>query len=663
MLKRAFSVLHVKDINEELREIEGIATTPTPDRMQDVVEPMGATFAKEIPLHLYHNDRMPVGHVRFGRPTKKGIPFKATIPLVKETGTVRDRVDEAWHSIKYRLLAAVSIGFRVMWELGEDAIEIMETGGYIFKKTEILELSLVSIPAQPEAVITGVKSFDDTLRGALAQKQGRRPVSLSTTAGASARSTSPNAQESNQMNIQEQIKQFEAKREASTSRMLAIMEAASTEGRSLNEEEETEHDDLESEVESVDKHLARLRSTEKLMLTKAKPVVAPAADADAAAAAAAARSPHVVAVERKLPQGVEFARYAACIGAAKGNLMLAHEMAKSRFKDNPRIATVLKAAVAAGTTTDATWAAPLVEYVQFAGDFVEFLRPQTIIGKFGQGGIPSLRSVPFNINIRGQTSGGSGYWVGQGKPKPLTKFDFENIYLGFSKVANIAVLTEELLRFSSPSADLLVRDALAKALIERIDTDFIDPDKALDANVSPASITNGVTPVGSTGNDAAAIRDDVRAVMAAYIAANITPSSAVWIMSATTALSLSLMMNALGQPEFPGVTMNGGTFIGIPVIVSEYVPTVTAGSLVILANAQDIWLADDGAVVISASTEASLQMDSEPTNASAPVAGTSVVSMFQTDSVALKAERFINWKKRRAEAVQVLNAVNWGAGT
>ena len=129
------------------------------------------------------------------------------------------------------------------------------------------------------------------------------------------------------MNIQELIKQFEAKREASHSRMLALMELAGTEGRSLNEEESTEYEDLASEVKGVDAHLVRLRETEKLAVTKAQRVVAPAADADAEAAAARARSPHIVAVEKKLPPGVEFARYAACIGVAKVNLMQAYEIA------------------------------------------------------------------------------------------------------------------------------------------------------------------------------------------------------------------------------------------------------------------------------------------------------------------------------------------------
>src|SRR5690606_28669753 len=122
------------------------------------------------------------------------------------------------------------------------------------------------------------------------------------------------------------------------------------------------------------------------------------------------------------------------------------------------------------------------------------------------------------------------------------------------------------LRKSSPSADAILRDALAAAVTERIDIDFIDPAKSASAGVSPASITNGVSAIASSGNDADAIREDVRALMATFVAANNAPTSGVWVMSSASALALSLMVNPLGQPEFPGVSMSGGSFLGLPVI-------------------------------------------------------------------------------------------------
>lgn len=153
-MDRAYSVLDIKSVDEEQRIIQGWATTPKVDRMGDIVEPLGITAAPTIPLLLYHDSQLPVGTVTLGQPTKKGVPFTARIPKVDEPGTLQDRVNEAWQMVKYRLIAATSIGFRIL----DNAVERIETG-YKFLKTEVMELSLVVIPAQDEAVITSFKSY------------------------------------------------------------------------------------------------------------------------------------------------------------------------------------------------------------------------------------------------------------------------------------------------------------------------------------------------------------------------------------------------------------------------------------------------------------------------------------------------------------------------
>lgn len=455
--------------------------------------------------------------------------------------------------------------------------------------------------------------------------------------------------------IQEQIQALEATRAAKAARMNEVMTKGLGEGRSTDATEAEEFDTLEAELKTLDADLVRLKKLEALNLSTAKAV-----DGTSTEKAGAVRAGVQVKNTEKLEPGIKFARYASCIALAKGNIMQAQQIAMSRYGDDVEVNERIKAAVLAGTTTGATNAAPLVRSENFEGDFVEFLRPMSIIGKFGENGVPALRRIPFNTRIVGQTSGGAAYWTGEGAPKGLTAFDFNAVELRWAKVANIAVLTEELMRFSTPSAERLVRDALAAALIERLDLDFITPSKAAVANVSPASITNGVTAITSSGTTEANLRTDLKALWASFITNNIDPSSAVYIMNPRTALSVSLMQNPLGQESFPGLTMRGGTLMGVPVIVSNYVPTATAGALVILANASDIYLADDGQVTIDASREASLQMDNAPTNNSATATPATLVSMFQTNSVAVKCERYINWAKRRPQAVSYLQAVNWG---
>lgn len=169
-MERAYSILDTKafDEDEDKVYIEGIASTPTPDRMRDVVAPMGAKFKTPMPLLWQHNHDKPVGHMTFANPNKDGIPFKAEIPKIKETGTLKDRIDEAIQSLKYKLVAAVSIGFN------PTEYSFMDDGGIHFQEWEWLELSLVTIPAQSEAVISAVKSIDHERMAALGIKRSDR---------------------------------------------------------------------------------------------------------------------------------------------------------------------------------------------------------------------------------------------------------------------------------------------------------------------------------------------------------------------------------------------------------------------------------------------------------------------------------------------------------
>ncbi|MCV0161044.1 phage major capsid protein [Pseudomonas aeruginosa] len=662
---RAYSTLEVKALDDEKRVITGIASTPSPDRMQDVVEPKGAQFKLPIPFLWQHNHDEPIGHVTEAKVTQKGIEVSVQLTQVEEPGKLKDRLDEAWQSIKSGLVRGLSIGFSA-----KEFEQIPGSWGLRFLSWEWFELSAVTIPANAEATITSVKSIDREQRAALGIKSV--PVVRVTPAGASAIKTKtikfPKPQEGNDMKTTaEQIAEFEATRVTKAAEMEAIMTKAAEAGETLDAEQSEQFDTLEAEIAAIDKHIGRLKQMQKAQAANAKPVTEEAG---------AQRMANVKTLDfkevqvrakntQKLEPGIAFARAAKCLALGHLEHRDAIGIAKSLYdgQDSIIAATqrlVTKAAVAAATTSDATWAGPPVgDETSVFADFVEYLRPQTILGRFGTNGIPSLRRVPFRVPLIGQTSGGDGYWVGEGQAKPLTKFDFERKTLEPLKVANIAVATMEVIRDSSPSADVIIRDQLAAALRERLDIDFIDPAKAAVAGVSPASILNGVAGIPSSGNTADDVRADIRALFNAFIAANNAPTSGVWLMPATTALALSLMQNPLGQAEFPGISMTGGTLFGLPVIVSEYIPTASAGAVVALVNASDIYLGDEGGVDLSMSTEASLQMDNAPDNPT--TASTVLVSLWQRNLVGFRAERAINWARRRASAVAYLTGVNWGA--
>jgi HK97 family phage major capsid protein len=142
-------------------------------------------------------------------------------------------------------------------------------------------------------------------------------------------------------------------------------------------------------------------------------------------------------------------------------------------------------------------------------------------------------------------------------------------------------------------------------------------------------------------------------MMATFLSNNIDVTTGHWIMTPTQALALSLMQNALGQPEFPGITMMGGTLLGFPVITTNNL-VATSGSPadgypIIFVNAGEIMMADDGQVTIDMSREASLQMDTAPD--SPETASTITVNLWQHNMIAIKAERYMRWVARRSNVV------------
>jgi HK97 family phage major capsid protein len=316
------------------------------------------------------------------------------------------------------------------------------------------------------------------------------------------------------------------------------------------------------------------------------------------------------------------------------------------------VVACLKAAVTGGTSTTSGWASEIAYAQDLANEFIEYLRPMTIVGR-----LPGLRRVPFNVRMGSMTAGTTGYWVGQGAAIPVSKGTTSSTSLGITKAAGLAVITEELARLSSPSAEALVRDDLANAVRQVVDTQFIDPNQGGQTNISPASVTYNVTPTIASGTAYADLKTDIKALFATWITANVDASGSMWVMSPSIALALSLMQNALGQAEFPSMTIDGGTFFGLPAITSQ--STVISGSpdwgnMIVLIKQSDIFLADDGGLSVDASREAAIEMSDGPSSTAAVGTGASLTSMWQTESVALKVVRYINWTKRRSTAVQFI---------
>ena len=624
MQQRAWSTLEIKAVDPERRIIEGIASTPTPDRGGDIMVPAGAQFSLPMPFLWQHED--PIGEVCWADVRPEGIWIKASVSRVTVPGRFATLVEQAWAAFTAAppLVRGLSIGW--------SELESEDVRGTAFKRfTRWIwgELSAVTIPMNTEATILAVKAADVAASGPHTPSVGGSLPVISATKGA------------RPMTVPEQITSYESQRHAKAARMTAIMTTAADAGVTLEAAQTEEYETLSREAKSLDAHLVRLRDHERMTVSVATPIVS--APTPAAASELRGGTLPVIQVKSNLPKGTAFTRMCMAMASSKGDSYKAMERARS-WSDSPEVELMVKAAVAAGTTTDATWAGPLAVAQPLVNEFLELLRPRTLLGR-----IPGLKQVPFNITVSSQTTGGTYGWVGQNKPKPVTKADYATVSLGFAKAAGIIVLTEELVKLSTPSAESLVRQEMIDGMSQFLDTQFVDPAVAAVAGVNPASVTNGASTAAASGVTGAAAKADLSASVAVFTAANIPLSGSVWLMSDSNAFGLGLSMNALGQPLFPGVSIEGGSIFGIPIVISNNV-----GNRVVLLHAPSVLYADDGGVNIDVSREASIQMDSTPTD---PTDATTVlVSLWQRNLVGLKAERYITWKLARTAASRYITA-------
>lgn len=649
-VERAYARFEVKAVREDERIIEGIATTPSPDRVGDVVEPLGAEFKLPLPLLWQHNHDMPIGHVEFGEPTKKGIKFRARLVKVDEPGVLKDRLDEAWQSIKTGLVRAVSIGFRSLEH------SVMEDGGWRFLKWEWMELSAVTVPANADCTISRIKSIDRKLRAASGTSQ--RGDVKTARFGASQKQSSTKGE--TPMTISEQISAKQAE-ESNIVKQLTKFDV-----ENMDEADGERFDDLESELENVRKQLKRLHTIEGVSVEKTAKPVKEVKSADDATKARNSNygNTTVSGPNKNIPVGIPFARKVRCLALAKGSEEVAAQIAEREYPDDKRIATLLrmgtsKAAVPGAYTGDSGgWAEDIAEAQTLTSEFIEYLRPMTIVGR-----LQNARRVPFNVKVPRLATGQSGYWVGEAKPSPMTSGVFDTVTLGKTKVASISALTKEQIKFSNISAETAIRDDLADAVVAKMDSTFVST-AAASGGVSPAGLLNGLSAIDANGSGAAAdVRSDLQDLFAPFKAANISRRGLALLVNDDLHLALQLLHDN-GFRAFPDVTGDGGNVLGFPVISSNH---VAAGD-VIMISPRDILLADDGEVSIEMSDQTSLEMlDSSLEQDGTSGTGNTtagMVSMFQAGMVAIKVERYINWQKARSAAVAYIGDAGWnGAAT
>jgi HK97 family phage major capsid protein len=262
-------------------------------------------------------------------------------------------------------------------------------------------------------------------------------------------------------------------------------------------------------------------------------------------------------------------------------------------------------------------------------DFMAGVSTRTIAGRV----LDRVRRLPVNTPVIRQTVRHTADWVAEGNNVPVSR----GVYvldgaLPLLKVAGMSAITKRLVE--DYASDLLVTRDLQQVCAEALDLAFANPANAGTADEKPASVFYGTTAIASSGSTAAAFRADFLALVAAFDG---NLDTAAIVTDTTTALQIGLMTATMGASV---IAVGGDSrLVGLPAFFSDAVPRDGSGGMLGLIDLDRIDVVGMEQAELAIGRDATLMMSTDPeTDAPRPV------SMWQTNTVALMALAYANWR-------------------
>lgn len=633
--------------------LEFVMSDGSVDRMGDVIDPEGWQLDNfhRNPIALFsHDPLLPIGKwhdvgVRKGQLTGRLELMPAQTDLQRQIQT----------AVSAGVLRAVSVGFH------SDKVEPLGKGGGLrFTEAELVECSLVSVPANPNALAIA-KSLgispqgQNLIFGVHANEERGMPGGLH---GVHA-NRGDLSRKFRTMNYSERIESAQQDVVALQDQLAGLPDA----------EDVQKVSDLTQRITEVKNKIFTWVEAEKALGSEAAPITVPkdriTVYSPTQALPASAPKSWAQPKRKQTPDEDHILRHFAATAIAyvkRQPIEVALAEMYGSYGDFEATKGVVewrtRAATAPATTTTAGWAAELAVTGQgawfnavMAGSIFQPVAGRGMnitLGRYNQISMPTRQATPTI----------AGSFVAEGAPIPVRQAAFTTVALGLKKMAVITSYTREIAEHSTPEIETILRQLIMDDTGVAVDTVFID--NVAVSSIRPAGIRSGVSGLTPTaGGGFAALVADLKAMVGALAAVN-AMGSLVWIMNPVQQIAISLTQNAGGDFPFQA-DINANRLLGYGVVISSTVPA----GMVILINADDLMVVQGDTPRFDVSDQATLHFeDTTPLQITtgaqgSAVAATPVRSMFQTDSLALRMILPMNWALRRAGSVAWVTGVTW----
>lgn len=419
---------------------------------------------------------------------------------------------------------------------------------------------------------------------------------------------------------------------------VAAMEAVITAaGDDMGEDDQKAFDGLKAEIDKLDGRIERLVALEAAKAKEAKPVVDVTADVTRAAPAALPAQPKAQKVA-----GTDFTRIVRSLVASKGIGAIAAQYAENTY--GPEGKEIAKALGAATGTAGGFLVPP-----QYSAEIIELLRNRTVVRAAGATVMP----IPGgSVMVPKLTGTASASWVGENTNIGSTGPTFGGITLSAKTLAATIPISNQLIRYSSPQADAVVRDDVVNSLSITEDATYLRNQGIGAAPKGMRYWANSGNVIATAGTSSANVETDLKAAIQALEGNNVRMLKPVWIMAPRTKNHLWTLRNAAGQLIVPEI--RDGFLWGYPVFVSNQVPTNLGGGTeteLYFADMADCLIGEDTGITVDASDTAAYYDSS---------AG-AVVSSYSQDQTVVRAMLRVDFALRHDRSVSVITGVTWGA--
>ena len=290
-----------------------------------------------------------------------------------------------------------------------------------------------------------------------------------------------------------------------------------------------------------------------------------------------------------------------------------------------------------------------------SGEIIDLLRAKVLIRKMN----PITLPMPAgNFRLPKKTEGTSSYYVGESTSPTVSKVKHGSVLLSFKKQVTVVPVSNDLLRYSSPGADQIIRNDIVDETAVRQDQAFLR-DPGTDATPKGlrfwAATDNVIAATGGVGGDSnlVAMTATLSKLVLKLLQNNIPMSNVHWLFSPRTMMNLSTVRITNGPFAFRE-EMARGTLWGYPFLFSTTVPnTLTIGSD---ADTSEIYLVDANEIVIGDSQRLMIDASGD----AAYEEGGTVKAAFTRDETVIRAISEHDMVVRRESAVAVATGVRWG---